>query len=589
MAMQSFRWLTAAAILQLRAADFRVNSGKEMRLPPIGVPGANVVNFTMYLSDLKTFDESQEFLTVYAMMVITWEDPRWVNASLRKTDETCSLKNCSVDEYQTALESAAQDLQGMILGQTAGAFFEATKVYGQYLGLLVSGSVWTPIPTDLFIKTSDNPLGKTEFDPVIYMPRPSQLEGIWVDRRTTRFDVTLSHEHYPFDEQTLELCVNFDYWSSPQSVPWSSDGPRLEDLGERWDTESQMSPLVSAKFFASLEAKGFTIIRIKITEKTGGLNGSKICMQIVVVRRITILLLRFFLPLSFLLFIPFAGFFIPIELVMPRVATGFISFLSLQVFRTMAYSLIPKPSSSLLWMDVAMFSVTVIMFVSLLENVLAQVLRAAISSQASRFVDNLSRVTFPLVALLILFLLFAMGAARAETNTTMAVCLALLCIWLVSFSCAVTFYCRYLARMLMKTLVKHVSANSRYNVISFDQKELRVVFEVFDEEDTGSITADKVFQKLQRHGLSLAPEAATVRFQERLRAVFRRLDAAKGELDLKGFGQNFQELFHFDPRPDRAEGSPRAAAEAAAGGSDVAPETALDEEEGTHPFEVIAT
>lgn len=40
----------------------------------------------------------------------------------------------------------------------------------------------------------------------------------------------------------------------------------------------------------------------------------------------------------------------------------------------------------------------VIMFVSLLENVLAQVLRAAISSQASRFVDNLSRVTFPLMA-----------------------------------------------------------------------------------------------------------------------------------------------------------------------------------------------
>jgi hypothetical protein len=53
----------------------------------------------------------------------------------------------------------------MVLGQTAGAFFEATRVYGQYLGLLVSGSVWTPIPTDLFIKTSDNPLGKTEFAP----------------------------------------------------------------------------------------------------------------------------------------------------------------------------------------------------------------------------------------------------------------------------------------------------------------------------------------------------------------------------------------------------------------------------------------
>lgn len=586
MAMLRLRWLTASLVVLQSMATFQVNSGKEMRLPPIGVPGANLVNFTMYLSDLKTFDESHEFLTVYAMMVITWEDPRWVSASVRKFNETCSLNNCTADEYEAARESAAQDLQGMVLGQTASAFFEATKVYGEYLGLLVSGSVWTPIPTDLFIKTSDNPLGKTEFDPVIYMPRPSQLEAIWVDRRTTRFDVTLSHEHYPFDEQTLELCVNFDYWSSPKSTPWRADGPSLSQLGERWDSASEMSELVSAKFFESLEAKGFTIISIKIIEKVGGLNGSKICMQIVVVRRITILLLRFFLPLSFLLFIPFAGFFIPIELVMPRVATGFISFLSLQVFRTMAYSLIPKPSSSLLWMDVAMFSVTVIMFASLLENVLAQVLRAAISSQASRFVDNLSRVTFPLMALLILFLLFAMGAARVETHTNMSVCLALLCIWLVSFSLAVIFYCRFLARMLMKTLVKHVSANSRYNVITLDQKELLVVFGVFDEEDTGSITADKVYQQLQRHGLSLAPERAA-KFQERLRAVCQRLDG-KGQLDLKGFCQNFQELFHLDrlvPRPTSAERQLRDD-----DGDGLLETAAVDvEEEETHPFEVIAT
>jgi len=46
------------------------------------------------------------------------------------------------------------------------------------------------------------------------------------------------------------------------------------------------------------DAPGFSIISINIVEKVGGLNGSKICMQIVVVRRITILLLRFFLPLS---------------------------------------------------------------------------------------------------------------------------------------------------------------------------------------------------------------------------------------------------------------------------------------------------
>ena len=56
--------------------------------------------------------------------------------------------------------------------------------------------------------------------------------------------------------QFLASEVNFDYWSSPRSVPWRPEGPSLEELGERWDTASEMSELVSAKFFASLEAKG---------------------------------------------------------------------------------------------------------------------------------------------------------------------------------------------------------------------------------------------------------------------------------------------------------------------------------------------
>ena len=34
------------ATLPLCSGNFQVNSGIEMRLPPIGVPGANVVNFT---------------------------------------------------------------------------------------------------------------------------------------------------------------------------------------------------------------------------------------------------------------------------------------------------------------------------------------------------------------------------------------------------------------------------------------------------------------------------------------------------------------------------------------------------------------
>lgn len=47
------------------------------------------------------------------------------------------------------------------------------------------------------------------------MPSHKHLEAIWVDRRKTSFDVTLSYEHYPFDEQILELCVIGRHWGWP--------------------------------------------------------------------------------------------------------------------------------------------------------------------------------------------------------------------------------------------------------------------------------------------------------------------------------------------------------------------------------------
>jgi len=515
-----------------------------MRVPPVRAPRGNPVNITMYFSDLKAFDETEGRVTVYALMTITWSDNRWYEATIRNVQDTCAASGCTSEEAAEAQAFATGNLYYGIFGQTAGAFFEATRATGQVLGLAMSqGDVWTPIPKDLFLKTSTNPLGKTEYDPIIYMPAgfsPDTMEALWVDRAVTHFDVTLSYEHYPFDEQVLDLCVNFDYFTTPRYKNWSPDLP-IENVSERWDTASEVSPLVSARFLTALERKGFSVQSIRIVEKNDAMIGSKVCMEIVVVRRISILLLRFFLPLSFLLFIPFAGFFIPNEMVMPRVATGFISFLSLQVFRTMAYALIPKASSSLLWMDVAMFSVTVIMFTSLLENVIAQAVRANVSSQAARFVDNISKVSFPATALLILLLLFLMGSARVNPNTNMAVCFVLLGLWLATFSGLVAWYVRTLPKRLMKMLVKQLShADFRYqDGIALDRKELIVVFKSFDVDGTGQISVERFCKTLEASGLSLE-EQDQVKFKKGIQAVF------KGQsLDLKGFSKHFAELFEF--------------------------------------------
>ena len=193
----------------------------DLRMPPITQPRGNLVNISMYFSDLKTLDEANEKLTVYAIISMNWNDDRWHAASLQKAYDDCALQSCSAEEQEKAVGEAIGNLEGIVFGQTAAAFFEATRVYSQFLGMTVSGTYWTPIPTDLFLKTSDNPLGKTDFDPLIYMLNgTTNIEALWVDRRATTFDVTLSYEHFPFDEQVLDLCVNFVTISPrPNSMP----------------------------------------------------------------------------------------------------------------------------------------------------------------------------------------------------------------------------------------------------------------------------------------------------------------------------------------------------------------------------------
>ena len=122
------------------------------------------------------------------------------------------------------------------------------------------------------------------------------------------------------------------------------------------------------------------------------------------------------------------------------------------------------------------------MFASVLENVLAQAMRANVSSLAARYVDNLSRVTFPLVATLMLMIVFFMGGAKADAMLNFTVCLLLLSFWLLGFATAVVVYVRRLPHMLMKTLVKQiVHTDFRYaSVLSMDQKELTLVFKQLD-------------------------------------------------------------------------------------------------------------
>eukprot|EP00434_Breviolum_minutum_P004372 symbB.v1.2.003851.t1/scaffold213.1/size264521/6 len=512
----------------------------------------------MYLTDLKNFDESLETISVYALVSMEWIDQRWHQAQLQKVTSACQA-GCTVEEETRGKQWAEDFVSSAVFGQTADAFFESTNGFGNGLGFIMAGNVWTPIPAHLLLKTADNPLGKTEFDPLIRMVDPvdGMMESMWVDRSQISFDVTLSYEHFPFDQQVLDLCLPFDYWSDPTFVKWNqldqrSDVPRdIANVSVRWDRDSALSDLASERFVLELENKGFSVTSIEAVEHEDSVIGSSLCLEIKLQRRILILILRFFFPLFALLFIPFAGFFIPIEMVMPRVTTGFISFLSLQVFRQMAYSLIPKQSSSLLWMDVTMFSVTVIMFASVLENVLAQAMRANVSNMSARFVDNFSRVTFPVIGLCLLTVLFVMGGLNVDTTVTMVVCLCILIAWLAIFALAVILYVRRLPVTLMQTLVRRIShADFRYmNAIPLDHMELSTVFKSMDVDGSGNVTANEVLESFESFGLSFDNEEDETNFKTRLRTMFQER-GNNNRLDLNAFCHHFGELFRFYSEED---------------------------------------
>merc|ERR1712129_54644 len=104
---------------------------------------------------------------------------------------------------------------------------------------------------------------------------------------------------------------------------------------------------------------------------------------------------------------------------MPRVATGFVSFLSLTVFRNQAYAMVPKEASSLLWVDVAMLNITEIMWLAVIQNIAAQTVAAQYSYHAARYVDSIARVMVPITAMIILAMLFGLGSVRWPPESIM--------------------------------------------------------------------------------------------------------------------------------------------------------------------------
>ena len=120
-----------------------------------------------------------------------------------------------------------------------------------------------------------------------------------------------------------------------------------------------------------------------------------IVADISVSRNYIYFVIRVFVPSIILVVVSWSGFFIKPQLLMPRFASGFISFLALQSFIGTARKDMPAKLKSLCWIDAYMTFIGVLMGLAVVENVSAQYIFEKFSESITMRLDQASQKAFP--------------------------------------------------------------------------------------------------------------------------------------------------------------------------------------------------
>jgi hypothetical protein len=517
----------------------------------------NPVNVSFVLLGIDGLDESNGVLNAYVDLRMSWYDGRWSDAVDAWYHQTCTSSTQAnlpqmCQDPMLALKTKYDLLSGSLFG-VGRRYHEGAQNLQKRLHPSGTPKVpWTPVPKELYPKTADNPHSITMVDVVMGCTPwidPALQIAMWFDTGVTSFDVNLDYASFPFDHQVLDLCLHFDVFTDPNLqthfvdyLNGTSSLSSLDEKTERGYKASSFSPHVTQHAVDKFYSKGFIVEAVSTAKKQDGYFHG-LCLKVEMRRKTQLIIFRLFGPLGMLLVIPFAGFWLSVDKVMPRVATGFISFLGLQVFRTVAYNMVPQKSSSFLWIDVTMFCITEIMFLCVMQNVFAQALWNRVSSVASRKMDLLARSVFPFSSATTLIILFAMGILRQEPDTIMIVSQVNILGGMLFTMVMMARFLKHLPRILLKKLI-HEMKDQRLlwqDGLGLDPNELSAIFRFIDSDCSGRVTLDEVLKTFGNHGLNWQEEEMA-HFREKVRKLSATKDANL-EMDLDHFRSYFKELF----------------------------------------------
>jgi hypothetical protein len=181
------------------------------------------------------------------------------------------------------------------------------------------------------------------------------------------------YRFYPFDEQVAEFLISFSpgiTWLSPFPT---TDTAELAEPGDGW----------------TVMPNGWNV------HVAQGSQTQTLFASMKVYRDRIYFLIRVFVPSVILVCVSWSGFFIKPQLLMPRFASGFISFLALQTFIATARKDMPAKLTRLCWIDAYTTFIGLLMGFACVENVSAQYIYENFSESITTRLDRASRKAFP--------------------------------------------------------------------------------------------------------------------------------------------------------------------------------------------------
>eukprot|EP00420_Gonyaulax_spinifera_P038976 CAMPEP_0197888426 /NCGR_PEP_ID=MMETSP1439-20131203/21979_1 /TAXON_ID=66791 /ORGANISM="Gonyaulax spinifera, Strain CCMP409" /LENGTH=558 /DNA_ID=CAMNT_0043508337 /DNA_START=1 /DNA_END=1677 /DNA_ORIENTATION=+ len=289
---------------------------------------------------------------------------------------------------------------------------------------------------------------------------------------------------FPFDTQSLPIIVNSQSYHSSRvklSVIPSMSGVEQAMIGE-WPGWIYKKYEIKAHD----ESPDFALKKPCRTEKR-----SQVHLNVFVDRSVHEIIPGLIVPTMLLVITSWGAFFITIQALMPRVATAFISFLTLTTWSTQISAKLPVVNYAI-WFSVFIDTSRFFVFLSLLETVVAQFLIDNVGTRMAKALDQFSRVLIPPNFFLLMIVTFCL---RTPKQVEIAHYLTLIDIFIVVSSSTVFVFLKY--RHLMKLLRTDPLRAYGDGAVPFSAHLVSQLFKMIDHTGDGTIQLEELVRHVR--------------------------------------------------------------------------------------------